>query len=500
MKKKINNIKLNLAEYKDKVYACWIGKNIGGTMGAPYEGTHDILDIKGYVTEANVVLPNDDLDLQLIWLLAVKKFGPYQLNAATLGEFWLDYIVPYWNEYGIGKANMRRGFYPPLCGDLNNDWKHSNGAWIRTEIWATLAPASPDVAAKFAIEDAVVDHGTGEGTVAAAFVAAMQSAAFVCNDIYKIIDVGLSKIPAESRMADSVRFAIECYQKGIPAMEARNLIQQRNADIGNGWFEAPSNVAYAVLGLLYGEGDFKKSMITAINCGDDTDCTAATVGATLGIMYGTAGIPKDWQAHIGDSIVTVSLNLCTGPAFPTTCTELTNEVVALAPDMLAANKAPAIHPTHCTVELTDGEEEIPSDILDCFLQCEDAKRRLTNLKPNSFEITFGPITATVTYDRTPDVRPNDSIGVHVRFENNWRVYGNTPHNLSLRWILPEGFSVEGVQTLRVPAYKSHLTSVSAEADFIIHTGEVVNAVNRPVLEAVLEGHYLAGYVPMVLLG
>jgi hypothetical protein len=80
-------IKLNLSEYKDKVRACWLGKNIGGTMGTPYEGRRELLDVKGFVTKQGEVLPNDDLDLQLIWLHAVEQMGPYAINAATLGEF-----------------------------------------------------------------------------------------------------------------------------------------------------------------------------------------------------------------------------------------------------------------------------------------------------------------------------------------------------------------------------------------------------------------------------
>ena len=144
-------MKLNFERYKDKVYACWIGKNIGGTMGTPYEGRREMQDIQGFATEKNVVLPNDDLDLQLVWLHAVENIGPYGLDAAKLGEFWLSFIGPCWNEYGIGKVNMRRGLPAPLSGDYENSWKHSNGAWIRTEIWASLAPACPDIAAKYAI-------------------------------------------------------------------------------------------------------------------------------------------------------------------------------------------------------------------------------------------------------------------------------------------------------------------------------------------------------------
>ncbi len=59
-------LKLSFDEYKDKVYSCWVGKNIGGTMGAPYEGKRELLDVKGYSTPPNVVLPNDDLDLHFV--------------------------------------------------------------------------------------------------------------------------------------------------------------------------------------------------------------------------------------------------------------------------------------------------------------------------------------------------------------------------------------------------------------------------------------------------
>ena len=154
-----------------------------------------MLDIKGFSTPSGEPLPNDDLDLQLVWLIAMERRGPEYVNANVLSDYWLEWIAPHWNEYGIGKLNMKRGLIPPLAGDYLNSWKDSNGAWIRTEIWACTAPANPNLAARFAIEDAKVDHGVGEGTTAAAFVAAMQSAAFVFSDIRDCIAVGLAAIP-----------------------------------------------------------------------------------------------------------------------------------------------------------------------------------------------------------------------------------------------------------------------------------------------------------------
>ena len=39
-------MKLGFGEYKDKVRACWLGKNIGGTLGAPFEGFRGVYDLE----------------------------------------------------------------------------------------------------------------------------------------------------------------------------------------------------------------------------------------------------------------------------------------------------------------------------------------------------------------------------------------------------------------------------------------------------------------------
>ena len=72
---------------RDRIYACWMGKNIGGTLGTPYEGCRDMQDIHGFASQAGEPLPNDDLDLQLVWLRAVNDLGPDAINSKVLGEY-----------------------------------------------------------------------------------------------------------------------------------------------------------------------------------------------------------------------------------------------------------------------------------------------------------------------------------------------------------------------------------------------------------------------------
>lgn len=473
-------IKLNTAAVKDKIYACWVGKNIGGTMGAPYEGRRELMDIKGFSTPKGTVLPNDDLDLQLAWLLAMEENGPYNLNALILGEYWINYITPHWNEYGIGKCNMKAGLLPPLSGEYKNKWKHSNGAWIRSEIWACMAPGCPDIAIRYALEDACIDHGMGEGTYAEFFTAALESAAFVVDDLRTLISIGLSKIPEDCRVARSVKIVVDNYDKGIDWITTRNQLVEDSADLG--WFQAPANVGFVVIGLLYGEGDFKKSMLYAINCGDDTDCTGATLGSILGIAFGSAGIPEDWKEYIGDQIVTISLDK-TSRHFADTCTELTDRTYSMIVPVLMANGA--------DVELTNGPQEIAKEYVDSLFDGKKAKF-LYDRPGYSYSVDFIHASARVEFDGEPEIRANESIGVRIRFFN--KKY--EAKHLHIRLLLPDGFTAAYAKDV----YLFHQDDASAEWNAVITAGEQVEAINRVIAEVTVMGHPTVGLIPITILG
>ncbi len=476
-------IRFNREKLRDKIYACWTGKNIGGTMGTPFEGRQQVNDIQGFTSPKGAALANDDLDLQLVWLKAVEDRGPYNLNAQILGEYWINFIPPHWNEYGIGKANMRAGLLPPLSGHYNNNWKHSNGAWIRSEIWACLAPGCPDVAIKYAVEDACVDHGMGEGTYAEIFTAAVESAAFVISDIRELIKIGLSKIPEDCRVAKSIRLVTESYDKGIDWKVLRENILETNSDLG--WFQAPGNVAFTMLGMLYGEGDFKKSMILAINCGDDTDCTGGTLGALYGIMNGTAGIPEDWSSYIGDNIVTIAVDRGSCHGLPKTCSDLTDRVMSLVPVILKANKAAA--------GITDGEsntvEATPEN-----LKKQEVSRKLCSRPGLSYNIDFIYASAMVQFEADPVIVPNGSLDVKVTFTNQMP----DPKHLQLRWLLPEGWSVSGMNRAYVGNTRLDLPVSTYSA--VITAGGAVQPVNRLILEVTCPGRPSAGLIPVTILG
>mgnify|MGYP003309530689 CR=1 FL=1 len=481
-------VKYNYQTIRDKVYACWLGKNIGGTMGTPFEGRRELLDIPGFTSPKGNPLPNDDLDLQLIWLKAVEEVGAHALTGNDLTEYWIKHIVAPWNEYGIGKGNAEAGFLPPLCGEFNNNWKQSNGAWIRSEIWACLTPGFPHIADKYAVMDASVDHGIAEGTVAEIFTAAMESLAFFETDRMTLVEKACSYIPADSRVARSVGMVIDGYKAGTPWKEVRQALVEDSADLG--WFQAPANVAYAVLGILYGEGDFKQSLLYAIDCGDDTDCTGATCGAVLGILGGTAGIPQELTEYIGDAIITVALNRTFDwwmrPGVPHTCKELTDRVMDQILPTLLANGV--------RVEWTDGDSVYDPVAADTVLH--GCGKAFLSRKPYSFDTRSNFTDVTVALDREPTVRPGESITVDLTLITKiFRIYYYT-----LDVILPDGFTADYPRTVYCSQHTRDGQYPVSTATLTLTAGETVSARNEVILRIGVDGSPRPLLIPIVLLG
>ena len=59
--------------------------------------------------------------------------------------------------------------------------------------------------------------------------------------------------------------------------------------------DATINSAYVLIGLLYGEGDFFKTMDIATRCGQDSDCNPASAVGILATMQGYSKIPEYWM-------------------------------------------------------------------------------------------------------------------------------------------------------------------------------------------------------------
>lgn len=324
----------------DKVLACWMGKNIGGALGGPTEGRCEKLCLTDLPDIGkNGPMPNDDLDLQLVNLHVLEQRGA-DITLQDLSEEWLEHVFFPYDEYGYSLTNLRRGMQPPFSGWFNNPFTDCMGSPIRSELWASVAPGRPEVAAYYAWQDAMVDHAGGEGVCGEMFFAALQSLAYVDNDFERIVDKAMAYLPEDSRTARVLRDTFRWYREGVSYDDIRDRILE---GYGNGNFtDCPQNIAFTAVGLLYGH-DFKDAMLKAVNCGYDTDCTGATLGALYGILYGTAGIPREWAAAVGENI-TVSPEVF-GINTPRTIRELTDRTLAVKAQVDALPKTDWSIPT-----------------------------------------------------------------------------------------------------------------------------------------------------------
>ncbi len=293
-------LKLSYHDYYNKVLGGWLGKSLGGVIGAPFENhkqyNHRTMD--NIWPEA--LAPNDDLDIQVVWLEALQERGLY-LSSADLTEFWQDRCWYNFCEYGIFLNNVQRGIAAPLSGTWNNDFfVESEGCPIRSEIWGFICPGNPQLAAEYAKLDGQLDHG-GISVEIEQFLSAAAAQAFVTDDLAEILQAGLSVIPSASPAALAVAEVRQICDQYPDAYDAWRILIRRYGDRDAS--KAITNHVIVLMALFLGESNFKKTMTICVNSGWDTDCTAATAGALLGVMHGTKIMPEDWMKKLGDNLI-----------------------------------------------------------------------------------------------------------------------------------------------------------------------------------------------------
>lgn len=443
---------LNRTRFRDKVYACWMGKNIGGTLGEKWECKKHTNALTFYDPLPGKASQNDDLDLQLIWLKMLEEEG-LDPSVRTFADYWNRFACRYpWNEYGFCMRNLARGLLPPVSGCFENYFVDEMGSPIRSEIWACLHPGDPQSAARMAWKDSSLDHAGGEGTYGEMFWAALQAAAFVENDPMTLIQVGLNMIPLSSHVARAVREVVWCRQNGKNWGEARERIV---TIFGHHMScNAVPNHGFTIIGWLYGS-DFGDKLCKAVNCGYDTDCTGATLGALLGILNGTAGIPEKWITPIGTDIV---LHKFTGDCdAPATINELTDRTMALAEKSLAQKNDVSF----------DAEDSLPENWRTRLFRNEMARLALAQDMHAGVELLKGR-EVWLHYNGEPVIRPGIGKVIDVSF-----VPGPTA---DVDLIVPAGWLCKRLGPARFELFTSQMSkdrnAVSvvadgAQVDFVI---------------------------------
>lgn len=405
---------------RHKMLGGLLGKAVGGTLGAPYEGCRGPLKLKYYDPVPDKMLPNDDLDLQILWACKLRDEWNGILSCDNLAEAWLNCVAFPFDEYGIAIRNIKLGLRGKAIGIYDNAFSDGLGAAIRSEIWAYLAPGDPELAMKYAKIDGCIDH-CGSGLEAAMWLAALESMAFTEPDINKLIKKSIELLPKKSLLRDVVKETIKICKKSD---SFKNIRKKILSEFGcNNFTDVHQNLAFVTAALIMGKGDFSKSICTAVNFGCDTDCTGATVGAILGIID-PDGIPKKWLKPIGNALV-VSKEI-TGINPPATLDEFADLILELRKSIKIVDDSKQDIPEK-QLEISGRSYTVSNWFADDFRKCPvQAPKTKQELKfsGNYVEVDFSGLKpdTLLVYEVDFNITEEDDYIVMLSTEANMRAW------------------------------------------------------------------------------
>jgi hypothetical protein len=308
---------LSKAMLKDKIKGGWAGQTIGCTFGGPtefkFKGTmiqdyQQMVWYDDYISETFVQDPGlfDDVYLDFTFVEVLERAG---LNAPA-DSFALafardDYRL--WHANQAARYNVLNGIMPPASGYwMNNPHADDIDFQIESDFAGMMCPGMINSANEICDRTGHIMN-YGDGWYGGAFMAGMYATAFISDDINFIIEVGLKPIPPQSRFYQAVSDVIKWHKqypddwkKAWFEFEKKNTSEKGCPEgVFNAFnIDAGVNAAYVVMGLLYGEKDFLKTMDIATRCGQDSDCNPATAAGILGVILGYDKIPAYWKPAI----------------------------------------------------------------------------------------------------------------------------------------------------------------------------------------------------------
>ena len=343
---------LDWSTYVDKVQGAWMGKMIGVTFGQPWEFNYlgapigfDITDWtlsptrmkdyrarmankgdyedpvtveadsqqvhinKGFIETSEKEHPsfgapdNDDIYINLLFLYCLRRYG-IDVTPITVAHEWDAKIRQVWHANEAGLSNIRKGILPPLSGNPRYNLHADDIDFqIESDIFGMISPGLPQVSNKF---DDRMGHimNYGDGVYGGMFISAMYTQAFFAENVREVVENGLKAIPAQSLYAQLIRDVIRWHDENPNDwLKTWHLVQSKWGEVDHcpDGYQKPFNIdaklngGYVVIGLLYGDGDFYKTMNFATRCGQDADCNPANAAGILGTLLGAQGIPTEWR-------------------------------------------------------------------------------------------------------------------------------------------------------------------------------------------------------------
>jgi hypothetical protein len=302
---------ISLAVLRDKIEGGWAGQMIGVAFGAPTEFKYreKIIedDLPAWKPERiSNALHQDDLYVDMTFAKVLDDKG-LDATTADFGAMFREAKYRLWHANLAARRALRRGVSADLSGTPAHN-AHANDIdfQIEADFIGLMCPGLPQASNDLCYRAGrVMNHG--DGIYGGMFVSGMYAAAFFETDSRKIVEAGLSCMPAKSPYAQTIADVL-AWHKAEPRdwrktwhriEDKWNLrepcpegaLQPFNID-------AKLNGAYIALGLLYGGGDFWKTLEISTRAGQDSDCNPSNACGVLGTVLGYKKIPEEWKGGI----------------------------------------------------------------------------------------------------------------------------------------------------------------------------------------------------------
>lgn len=313
-------ISISKEELKDKIRGGWAGQTIGVTFGGPtefrFKGTliqdyQNMVWHDHYIKETFELDPGlyDDVYLDLTFVNIIEKLG---LNAPadSFAVAFANEDYKLWHANQAARYNILNGIMPPASGHwMNNPHADDIDFQIESDFAGMMAPGMTNTASEFCDR---IGHimNYGDGWYGGVFTSAMYTLAYTSNDINFVVNEALKTIPAQSNFYKMIDDVIK-WHKQYPndwkqtwfELEKKHTSEKGCPEgVYNSFnIDASLNAAYVVIGLLYGEKDFFKTMDISTRCGQDSDCNPATAAGILGVMIGYSNIPAYWKPALEEA-------------------------------------------------------------------------------------------------------------------------------------------------------------------------------------------------------
>lgn len=331
-------VDVDLAEdaLRDRILGAWTGRCAGCLLGKPVErwtrdrirryaessgqwplesylrwsdaAPVDAPTAGAFIDRVSCMPEDDDLDWTVIALLALERArttgeGP---TSASIANLWIEELplLHVHTAERVAYRNLANGLAPPRTATWRNPYREWIGATIRADLYGWVCPGDPSRAAELAWRDARISH-VKNGIYSAMWVAATTALAFAASDLPAAVRGGMTQIPTASRLHERLTFVVQRYESGAAWEDVIADVHRRfDENDHHGWCHAVSNAEILGAALLWGEGDFTKTVALAVSPGFDTDSNGATAGAILGLRHGAAALPARWTEPLAGRVET----------------------------------------------------------------------------------------------------------------------------------------------------------------------------------------------------